>query len=83
MFKLGTLIGIIIGYDLCFAFMYLQDHYALISGSVYKLDKIYTDIRLLDLVIITLTTQLICLLATYFPAYKGSQLEVIVGLKNG
>lgn len=80
---LGTLIGIIIGYDLCFAFMYLQDHYALISGSVYKLDKIYTDIRLLDLVIITLTTQFICLLATYFPAYKGSQLEVIEGLKNG
>lgn len=80
---LGTVIGVIIGYDLCFGFMYLQDHYALISGSVYKLDKIYTDIRWLDLLIICLTTQVICLIATYFPAYRGSRLEVVEGLKNG
>jgi lipoprotein-releasing system permease protein len=80
---MGTVIGVIIGYDLCFGFMYLQDHYALISGSVYKLDKIYTDIRWLDLLVICLTTQVICLIATYFPAYKGSRLEVVEGLKNG
>lgn len=80
---LGTLIGVILGYDLCFGFMYLQDHYALISGSVYKLDKIYTEVRFIDILIICLTTQIICLIATYFPAFKGSQLEVIEGLKNG
>lgn len=80
---LGTVIGIILGYDLCFGFMYLQDHYALISGSVYKLDKIYTEVRFVDILVICLTTQVICLIATYFPAFKGSQLEVIEGLKNG
>lgn len=80
---LGTIIGVILGYDLCFMFMYLQDHYALISGSVYKIDKIYTDIRYVDLLIICGATQLICLVATYFPAFKGSQLEVVEGLKNG
>ena len=80
---LGTVIGIILGYDLCFGFMYLQDHYALISGSVYKLDKIYTEVRFIDIFVICVTTQLICLIATYFPARKGSQLEVIEGLKNG
>ena len=80
---MGTVIGVIIGYDLCFGFMFLQDHYALISGSVYKLDKIYTDIRWLDLLTICFTTQVICLIATYFPAYKGSRLEVVEGLKNG
>lgn len=80
---MGTVIGIVLGYDLCFAFMYLQEHYALISGSVYKLDKIYTEIRYVDLFFICLATQAICLIATYFPAYKGSQLEVIEGLKNG
>ncbi|MGZ3689997.1 MAG: FtsX-like permease family protein [Pseudobdellovibrio sp.] len=80
---LGTLIGIILGYDLCFGFMFLQEHYAIISGSVYKLDKIYTEIRYVDLLAICLATQLICLVATYFPAFKGSQLEVIEGLKNG
>lgn len=80
---LGTIIGVILGYDLCFAFMYLQEHYALISGSVYKIDKIYTEVRWIDLFVIFAATQLICLIATYFPAYKGSQLGVIEGLKNG
>ena len=80
---LGTVIGVILGYDLCFGFMYLQDHYALISGSVYKLDKIYTEVRFIDIFVICITTQFICLVATYFPAFKGSQLEVIEGLKNG
>lgn len=79
----GTLLGITFGYILCFGFMFLQDHYALISGAVYKIDKIYTEIRLLDLFVICLATQLICLLATYFPAKKGSALEVVEGLKNG
>ena len=81
--SLGTFIGIVIGYGLCYSFMFLQDHYALISGSVYKLDKIYTEVRLTDLLAICVTTQLICLLATYFPAYQGSRLDVIEGLKNG
>jgi lipoprotein-releasing system permease protein len=80
---LGTIIGVLLGYNLCFAFMYLQEHYSLISGSVYKIDKIYTKIRFIDLFVICAATQLICLLATYFPAYKGSELEVIEGLKNG
>lgn len=81
--SLGTIIGILLGYTMCFGFMYLQDHYSLISGSVYKIDKILTEVRLVDLLVICLSTQLICLVATYFPAFKGSQLEVVEGLKNG
>lgn len=80
---LGTVFGVLLGYLFCFGFMFLQEHYALISGSVYKLDKIYTDIRIVDMLAICIVTQIICIIATYFPAYKGSQLEVIEGLKNG
>lgn len=80
---LGTVLGMLLGFSMCFGFMFLQDRYALISGSVYKLDKIYTEVRYIDLLAICLVTQIICLIATYFPAYKGSQLEVIEGLKNG
>jgi lipoprotein-releasing system permease protein len=80
---LGTLLGVFLGFLFCVGFMFLQEHYALISGSVYKLDKIYTDIRLIDMLSICVVTQIICMIATYFPAYKGSQLEVIEGLKNG
>jgi lipoprotein-releasing system permease protein len=80
---LGTMLGVFLGLLFCVGFMYLQEHYALISGSVYKLDKIYTDIRIIDMIAICVVTQIICMIATYFPAYKGSQLEVIEGLKNG
>ena len=80
---LGTFIGIILGYGLCLGFMFLQQHYSLISGSVYKIDKIFTVVRIIDLLVICISTQLICLIATYFPAHKGSQLEVVEGLKNG
>jgi lipoprotein-releasing system permease protein len=80
---MGAIIGIILGYDLCFGFMYLQEHYALISGSVYKVDKIYTEVRGVDLALIFISTQIICLIAAYFPAHKGSRLEIVEGLKNG
>lgn len=80
---MGTVTGIILGYVFCYGFMYLQEHYSLISGSVYKIDKIFTEVRFIDLFIICMATQLICLIAAYFPAFKGSQLEVVEGLKNG
>jgi len=80
---LGTVFGIALGYALCFGFMFLQERYSLISGSVYKIDKIYAEIRLEDLLIICMATQLVCLAVTYFPARKGSRLEVVEGLKNG
>ncbi len=79
---LGTALGFFIGYLLCLGFMFLQNHYALISGSVYKIDKIQTQIRWVDLSIIGLSTLVICLIATYSPAKKGSELEVVEGLKN-
>ena len=81
--SLGTFIGILLGYILCFGFMYLQERYSLISGSVYKIDKILTEVRFVDLLVICVSTQMICLIAAYFPAFKGSQLEVVEGLKNG
>lgn len=79
---IGTVLGIILGFILCFGFMYLQHRYGIISGAVYKVDSIIVQVRFVDLLIITLTTVGLCLLATYTPAKKGSQLEVMEGLKN-
>ncbi len=79
----GTGLGFILGFVLCFGFMFLQSRFSLISGSVYKIDQIGVQIRFVDLTLIGLSTVILCFLATLSPAYRGSQLEVVEGLKNG
>ena len=79
----GTLVGFLLGFLLCFGFMFLQNHYNLISGSVYKVDQIGVQIRIIDLALIGISTVLLCFVVTLSPAYQGSRLEVIEGLKNG
>lgn len=79
----GTVIGYILGFLLCLGFMFLQNHYSLISGSVYKVDSIDVQIRAVDLLLIGASTLFLCFLATLAPAIRGSRLEVIEGLKNG
>lgn len=79
----GVVLGFLLGYLLCFGFMFLQNYYSLISGAVYKIDRIDVQVRFFDLLVISVSTIFICLLATLSPAIRGSQLEVIEGLKNG
>lgn len=79
----GTALGFILGFLLCLAFMFLQNHYSLISGSVYKVDSIDIQIRFVDLLTIAISTLFLCFVATLSPAIRGSRLEVIEGLKNG
>lgn len=79
----GVVFGVLLGYLLCLGFMFLQNYYSLISGAVYKIDRIDVQVRALDLLVISFSTIFICLLATLSPAIRGSQLEVVEGLKNG
>lgn len=78
----GCLVGFTLGYLLSQGFMLLQNYFPLISGSVYKIDRI--DIRLswIDFLLIFMATTLACFLATYPPARKGSQLTIIEGLRE-
>ena len=80
---IGTVAGYILGFALCFGFMILQNRYSLISGAVYKIDKIEVHLRAIDLMTIGVSTIALCFFATLAPAIKGSRLEVIEGLKNG
>lgn len=79
----GTALGFILGFGLCLGFVFLQHHFSLISGSVYKVDSIDIQIRFIDLILIAMSTLILCFIATLSPAVKGSRLEVIEGLKNG
>ncbi len=78
----GTVVGYALGFLFCFGFMVLQNRYSLISGAVYKVDQIEVHLRLIDLLIIGISTTALCFFATLSPANKGSRLEVIEGLKN-
>lgn len=79
---IGTFFGIIFGIILCFAASVIESYYSILPGSVYKLDHIDLSIRGLDLVIISVVTLVICFLATLAPAFRGSRLSPIEGIKN-
>lgn len=78
----GSLLGFALGLVLCAGFMFLQKHFSLISGSVYKIDRIDVNVSALDFVIIYLATMTACLLAAYYPAQKGASLQIVEGLKE-
>lgn len=79
---LGCLFGFAVGYLLSQGFMFLQSQYSLISGSVYKIDRIDILLSWIDFFLIFIATTFACLLATFSPARKGSQLTVVEGLRE-
>ena len=78
----GCFLGFILGFLLSRGFMYLQLISPVISGSVYKIDRIDVQMSFIDLFIIFMTTLITCLIATYSPARKGSLLSVVEGLRR-
>ncbi|MFN3455860.1 MAG: ABC transporter permease [Pseudobdellovibrio sp.] len=79
---MGCVLGFLIGLCLSQGFMFLQSRYQLISGAVYKIDRIDILISGWDIVLIFLATTAACLLATYPPARIGSRLNVVEGLRK-
>lgn len=77
---LGTLIGLIIGYGFCWA----QQTFRLISipPDVYFIDAVPIDMRLLDFLLITLLSLLLCLLASLYPARRAAALVPVEAIRN-
>lgn len=78
---IGLLGGISLGFIFCYLFDLMQLKWNLIDGTVYKIDGIKIDIRWIDLFSVTAATMSICFLATLWPAYKGSRLNPVEGLR--
>lgn len=78
---LGSFLGYIGGFILSLGFMWLQSKYTIISGSVYKIDRINAVVSFSDFLIILFATLVACLAATYPPARRGSRMQVVEGLK--
>ncbi len=78
----GIVGGFALGLGLCGIFGWVESHYGLLQGSVYKLDHINLMVRPLDALAIAISTLLICFLATLAPAMRGASLSPVEGLKN-
>lgn len=76
---LGTLFGLV----LCLGFTVIQNSLGLLSGSVYRIDSIQVEVRLVDWLFIAVATMVICFVATLAPALRGSKLNPVEGLKYG
>lgn len=79
---LGTVSGFILGFLLSLGFMWLQSHFNVIPGAVYHIDRIDVQISLIDFLMIYVATLTACILASYYPAKRGSELLIVDGMKK-
>jgi lipoprotein-releasing system permease protein len=78
---LGALLGVGLGLVLCLAFAWLQQHWQLLPGEVYKLNQFSYELRWWDMSLILLAAMAICFLATLAPALRGARLNPVEGLR--
>lgn len=69
---LGTLIGGIIGFVLCWA--QLKYQFFSLPGDVYFINSLPIKMKVLDFVLISLASMLICLVSSLYPAKRASKL---------
>ncbi len=77
----GTVAGVLLGFLLCAGFVWIQKFVVLMPGDVYKLDHVGVDIRFYDLLKVIGAAFLISLLSTVIPAFRGSRLKPVEGLR--
>ncbi len=78
----GTMGGFIVGIFLSYGFMWLQATVDIIPGAVYHIDRIDIDLSIVDFIVIYVMTLAACMLASYYPAKKGSELLIVDGMKK-
>lgn len=78
---IGNVLGFLLGLVFCGVFSLLQKSLGVIDGSVYNVDSISIQIRFLDTFFIFFFTTTICFLSTLAPAWRGSNLKSVEGLR--
>jgi lipoprotein-releasing system permease protein len=78
---IGNVLGFLLGLVFCGVFSLLQKSLGVIDGSVYNVDSISIQIRFLDTFFIFFFTTTICFLSTLAPAWRGSKLKSVEGLR--
>lgn len=75
----GTALGCLIGYALC----WVQDRFKLVSlpGDIYIINAVPVDMHVLDFLAIGLGTLLICFAASLYPAWKAASLDPVDAIR--
>lgn len=77
----GTVAGLLLGVLLGIGFVVIQKYVVLLPVEAYKLDHVGIEIRALDALAIVVSSTLVCLLSTLVPAWRGSRLDPVEGLR--
>ncbi|MCM2280648.1 MAG: ABC transporter permease [Bdellovibrionaceae bacterium] len=78
---IGTFAGIILGLVLSGIFVWAQSHWVLMPGDVYKLDHVGVVFRWQDLAAVVAASLLVSFVSTWMPAFRGSRLDPVEGLR--
>lgn len=77
----GLVLGLGLGFAMCFLFEVIQKMFPLMPSDIYKISFIASDFRMSDLLLICVSTLVICFISTLIPAIRGARLSPIEGLK--
>lgn len=76
---LGTLFGAVLGLTLCWCLKTYR--FITLPQDIYYIDKLPVKLELGDIAIIVVSSLLISLIATIYPAHKASKLEAVEALR--
>ena len=76
----GTFLGFIVGYMLCWAQMKYK--FFSIPGDVYFINTLPVKMEIPDFVFIGVAAVLLCLLAALYPAVKASKMDPIAAIRH-
>jgi lipoprotein-releasing system permease protein len=83
----GTVLGTILGLGAAFNLEKITDYvehlfgFKILASDIYYIDKLPSQVNPLDVLLIVITAVLITLLATIYPAWRGSKLDPAEALR--
>lgn len=78
----GLILGLMLGTLLCFGFVFIEKHFGILPGEIYRIDRIDLFLRPFDLILIVMATLGLCMIAAIPPAWRGAKLQPVEGLRN-
>ena len=75
----GTLLGIIIGYVLCWS--QLKYHWFSLPSDIYFISALPIEMKVLDFSLIAIAGIVICLLATLYPSWSAAKLDPVQAIR--